>query len=568
MKKSIKFLSISLVLMALAFFGEGAKAQKDNTYKTVKIGEQEWMSENLNVSKFRNGDPIPEARTEEEWLTAEKERKPAWCNYDNDPAIGKKYGKLYNWYAVNDPRGLAPEGWHIPSNHEWTELEMALGMSQTDVENDKEWRGTDEGNKLKAKHGWEGKGNGTNSSGFSALPAGFRSDWGSFISLGSRTSFWTSTAFNSPVSGLYYHRMLSSAKSGTAIGCLYMHIGLSVRCLKGPAVFTLPVVTTSDPYSITNTTAIIWGYVIEDGGAAITEKGIYYSISTNPKITGTRLILPDNSSDGTITLSGLSPNTTYYVKAFAVNTEGESLGEEISFTTDVADCIPDDIFTDASELDNTKIGTFTDSRDDTEYYWVKIGKQIWMAENLNASFFRNGDTIAEARTNEEWTEGTYTYETNPFWCYYNNDKANAEKYGKLYNWYAVDNERGLCPEGWHIPSDNEWKELEMVLGMSQNDTDIEDDWRGTEEGSKLKAKCGWKSKGFGSNSSGFSALPGGRREKGGEFYKTIGLKAYFWSSTYELYNYVIYRQLNSNHSTVFRDHGDNDNGFSVRCIKN
>jgi len=93
-----------------------------NIYKVVDIGEQAWLVDNLNVSTFRNGDIIPEAKTAVEWHRAEKEKKPAWCYYDNNLENGKKYGKLYNWFAVNDPRGLAPEGWHIPSKKEFKVL--------------------------------------------------------------------------------------------------------------------------------------------------------------------------------------------------------------------------------------------------------------------------------------------------------------------------------------------------------------------------------------------------------------------------------------------------------------
>ena len=93
-----------------------------NCQNSVKIGDQTWMSTNLNVSKFRNGDPIPEIKTEEEWINAGKNKQPAWCYYNNDPSNGSKYGKLYNWWAVKDPRGLAPEGWHIPSSGEFSYL--------------------------------------------------------------------------------------------------------------------------------------------------------------------------------------------------------------------------------------------------------------------------------------------------------------------------------------------------------------------------------------------------------------------------------------------------------------
>jgi uncharacterized protein (TIGR02145 family) len=103
-----------------------AIAEKKNNPE-VRIGEQIWMAKNLNVSTFRKGDPIPEVKSEDDWENAAKNHQPAWCYYDNEPKNGAVYGKLYNWYAVSDPRGLAPNGWHIPSDEEWTDLHLALG---------------------------------------------------------------------------------------------------------------------------------------------------------------------------------------------------------------------------------------------------------------------------------------------------------------------------------------------------------------------------------------------------------------------------------------------------------
>ena len=115
------FLSTSILFCFIILFG----SCKDN--KEVKIGNQIWTSRNLDVSSFSNGDPIPEAKTEEEWRAASSNQTPAWCYLENNPANGKKYGKLYNWYAVHDPRGLAPKGWHIPNNEEWSILIEYLG---------------------------------------------------------------------------------------------------------------------------------------------------------------------------------------------------------------------------------------------------------------------------------------------------------------------------------------------------------------------------------------------------------------------------------------------------------
>lgn len=128
--------------------------------------QQEWMPENLNVDKFRNGDEIPEIRDAAAWEAAGESKQPAWCYYENDPTNGEKYGKLYNWYAVADPRGLCPSGWHVPSDAEWTALTDYLGGNEL------------AGMKMKSTNGWEpyeGKsGNGNNESGFSGLPGGYR----------------------------------------------------------------------------------------------------------------------------------------------------------------------------------------------------------------------------------------------------------------------------------------------------------------------------------------------------------------------------------------------------------
>ena len=147
----------------------------NSNYDSVKIGDLEWMTENLNVDHYRNGDPIPEVQDSVQWKNV---TTGAWCYYNNDPENGKKYGKLYNWYAVNDSRGLAPESWHVPTK---TEFETLAAV----VNND--------GNALKALGQGSGRSAGTNTSGFSALLAGYRYDDGYFYNLGYHTDFWSST---------------------------------------------------------------------------------------------------------------------------------------------------------------------------------------------------------------------------------------------------------------------------------------------------------------------------------------------------------------------------------------
>ena len=217
--------------------------------KGVAIGTQVWMSTNLNVSTYRNGDVIPQVQDKDAWANL---TTGAWCYYENDAKNGVKYGKLYNWYAVNDPRGLAPAGWHIPTDGEWTVLENSLG--------------DDAGKKMKSTSGWEswteditcsncktwnaeyrrkkecnvcqdtrfnGKktfsGNGTNSSGFSGLPGGYRDSDGDFSSVGNYNYWWSASDYDRTYA---WYRRLNSYYS-VLYRAVYIEVyGFSVRCVR------------------------------------------------------------------------------------------------------------------------------------------------------------------------------------------------------------------------------------------------------------------------------------------------------------------------------------------------
>lgn len=148
---------------------------------TIVIGTQQWMSKNLEVAFYRNGDPIPQVTDGNIWVGL---KTGAWCYYDNDSTQGAKYGKLYNWYAVNDSRGLAPQGWHIPSDAEWATLETTLGGSSLAGGKMKEagtiiWGSPNTG--------------GNNNSGFAGLPGGYRFPFGIFTSPSSYGGWWSAT---------------------------------------------------------------------------------------------------------------------------------------------------------------------------------------------------------------------------------------------------------------------------------------------------------------------------------------------------------------------------------------
>jgi uncharacterized protein (TIGR02145 family) len=200
-----------------------------NAYQTLKIGNQWWMTENLKVTHYRNGDPIPHVTDYGEW---ENFSEGAYCNYDNNLDNVQTYGRLYNWLAVDDNRGLAPEGWRVASDDDWKQLEIFLGMSQAEADSFG-LRGTNEGGKLKQTGTtyWEFPNTGaTNESGFTALPAGNRYYGGSFLNMSIYTFFWCSTESNSMESA--WHRYLSYDNSKVDRGTHYKLYGFSVRCVR------------------------------------------------------------------------------------------------------------------------------------------------------------------------------------------------------------------------------------------------------------------------------------------------------------------------------------------------
>jgi uncharacterized protein (TIGR02145 family) len=187
-------------------------------HRSVKIGNQVWMLENLTVDHFRNGDPIPHAVTGDEWVQAGKEGKPAWCYYENREDNGVKYGRLYNWYAVTDTRGLAPKGWHVATDAEWRMVTDHLGGEDA------------AGTKMKSNSGWPGEeGNGTNESGFSGLPGGSRNLFGEFAYGEQAGYWWTSTAQDHE---LAWYRVIDRSPWYVYRTNYSKANGLSVRCVK------------------------------------------------------------------------------------------------------------------------------------------------------------------------------------------------------------------------------------------------------------------------------------------------------------------------------------------------
>ena len=205
-------------------------------------------------------------------------------------------------------------------------------------------------------------------------------------------------------------------------------------------------------------------------------------------------------------------------------------------------------------LQSQETNTVTDI-DKNVYQTIKIGNQWWMAENLKVLKYRNGDTIPQVGEDLEWSKLT-----TGGWAYYDNDPSNDDKYGKLYNWFTVDDSRGLCPEGWRIPDDKDWATLIQYLGENaggkMKSTSTDPDPHPRWEFPNVKA----------TNESGFSGLPGGYRFFGGDF-SLIGDSGFWWSSTEDGPTRAAYRYLYAYNGAADGAANVKQSGYSVRCLK-
>ncbi len=275
---------------------------------------------------------------------------------------------------------------------------------------------------------------------------------------------------------------------------------------------------------LTHASAIANCNAIDDGNEFIDQKGVCWSEKSPTTIADNCSDRGDQDTGKYLSpLFNLKPNTTYYIRAFAKNVEGVSYSDEIQIKTPVAEY-------------------FTDTRDNQSYIVVKIGEQYWMAENLN-------------------------YYTKEGSRYYNNDSSQYSKYGRLYNWETA---CSVCPDGWHLPSNEDWLELEEYIGISR---DLVSDIAciGTNEAGKLKepGNINWVYECDSvTNETGFTAVPSGVYTIETESFDNLRMYAVFWSSTSFDINKAWFRRIESYNNQLCANYCNKYSGLSVRCIKN
>ena len=539
----VKMLSNDILIYPAIFKTCGDRftdIRNGQVYNTVLIGEQCWMAENLNIGEMING-------TEEMTDNGIIEK---YC-YDDNTSNCDTYGGLYQWdemiqYTSNNPRqGICPKGWQLPTDSKWKVLEGTVD-SQYGV-GDPEWdddglRGYDAGFNLKAKHSWSDHGNGSDLYGFTALPGGFRGDNSSFLRISFNALFWTSSGYNNNKA---MNRYLFNNKK-IVRDDWEKENGLSLRCLKGSYGNQHPYPPSSpNPEDGAENQSIhhdIYWTCTDPEGDPLTYN-VYFGFEDSLTCVST------GQSETSYDLGVLENSTEYFWKIIARDIFNDTTqGPLWSFITE--------------DLGPWQCGDqFYDPRNEEIYNTTLIGYQCWMAENLNIGIMINGD---EEMTNNNIIEK---------YCY-DNEPANCYEFGGFYQWYemmqynAMPGVQGICPEGWHIPTDDEFKILEGTVDSQYpvgdpiwNNTG----WRGFDAGLNLKSTSGWRDNGNGTDLYGFTALPAGRRWEGGGF-GSITSTAIFWTSS----------KFDSNPWTRYLSDGTgkvgkNDIfitiGYSVRCLK-
>gem|GEM_PF-436118 len=488
-------------------------ARDGQEYRTVRIGDQNWMAENLNRAV-----------------------DSSWCVGDDEDSCGK-YGRQYQWSSAMDissanntsswtgsdssREGVCPSGWHLPSDADWSILANT-------VQADSKVGANSAGGALKAASGWSNSGNGTDLFGYRVLPGGYRYS-GASLSVGDNARFWTATQSSVVAAGalLFLGSSASIGGGGTS-----KTLGMSVRCLENAsdtstalASLTVGQGSLSPAFLSTRTQ-----YVDTVGARASILVVAAVALSKNATVT-----IDDG---GTVSLA-----TDSVIEVKVANGAGSRIYAIRVFHRAVVDTtwgVPWNA--------SLSYGVLRDARDGQEYRTIRIGDRNWMAENLNKA-------------------------ADSSWCVGGSDDS-CDKYGRLYQWPAAmglssayggtswsggDSLRqGICPSGWHLPNDTDWAYL-------QRDVEFDSRVGSGSGGSALKTGPGWNGSSGGSDLFGFRGIPGGYRYSGADY--AIGSYARYWSASQYSATYADSRMLYYASAVFGTTPSSKILGMSVRCVE-
>jgi len=571
--------------------GSITDSRDGQTYMTVTIGTQTWMAQNLNY-----------------------ETSNSYC-YNDSTKYCEKYGRLYMWGAAMDSagtwstngkgcgfnkkcsptypvRGVCPDGWHLPTETEWNTLFSTVGGQSV------------AGTKLKSTSGWYSDGNGTDSFLFSALPAGCRGRGrnGIYMDEGNFAFFWRPSEYNSIEA---YRMILFYRNDYATLDYNYEDYAFSVRCLKDDAAeqksssSVIPQSSSSETRVSSSSVKSSSSIASSSSKTVVSSSSVKSSSSIASSSSETRVSSSSAKSSSSIALSS---SETRVSSSSAKSSSSIALSSSVTKVSSSSVKSSSSIASSSSETrvsssSSVKLsssssaksssssakssssssakssssvvvkGSMTDERDGQTYKTVTIGKQTWMARNLNYAY-----------TSVPYNYKGFTSDSTS-WCF-DNAPANCTKYGRLYTWAAAMDSvgtwtangkgcgsgktcsrtypvRGVCPEGWHLPTTAEWRNLFTAVGEQ------------TTAGKMLKSVLGWRN-GIGDRTDpySFSALPAGYYwgyPYG--YYENEGVGTYFWSSTEVDSKFAYSMDLVYNNDFAGLNSGNKLGGYSVRCVK-
>jgi uncharacterized protein (TIGR02145 family) len=528
-----------------------------NTYKTITIGNQEWMAENLRATKYNDGTALQEVTADATWVNT---TSPAysWMEYDRNYAETYTYGTHYNYYVIENGE-VCPAGWTVPTEKDWKTLIAYLSDNNYSYTGNKnESFGNGLGKALAIETGaWKAGGlsigdigylqNTNNSSGFSAIPAEYKSPGSGTLSDSKQDAYWWTSS-----NGICYHLGYGySGITGTSMG---NKAGVPIRCIKETddrvvsiSIINAPDITSYNTGEILDLTGLEVKLTRKNGNAEI----VKYEDFTTDEFR----LTPTAGKPVTAAISTI--NIKYWPSAVE---------------TDFA----------ISVVDNFSQGAVSDV-DGNTYQTITIGNQEWMSENLRTTTLNDGTAIDNITDYTQWDNST-----GPAYCWFDNNSLNKNSYGALYNAYTIETEK-LCPAGWHVPVQDEWKQLFEYLDNNNYSYDgsTGNSPASAKKGKALASRHIWQTNSASgmvgnnlslNNTTGFNAVPAGYRQSPKSYFSPFNDEkeaTYFYSGTksggkYLAYKLHYYSENIETISSYMQEGGFShsmQNGCSVRCIK-